>query len=577
MPRPSLKVFKKRKNIGKPKCVSVRPTNITPQPLPTNSKTISSSKKKIAKQEEQYSIFSNNGNEKDTYDLVNLDKIEVMLSNIAVCKDCSGKLSVSTNRRLGLSVEISFKCNNCLLNISKRNDNELINNSKSELNTRLVYGMRSIGKGESAAMTLCGIMNLPKPPLFRYYNKCLRDATEDVCKASMKEAAIEAVEENEGNRDIAAAFDGTWQKRGFSSQNGVVTVTSVSTGKVLDVKVLSKYCKCKERFKNIHSEDCTANYQGTSGAMEVSGIVDFFQRSQELHNIRYEYYLGDGDSSAFPTVSQLKPYGPDFKIKKLECVGHVQKRMGSRLRKLKSKMSKIKLADDKTIGGKGRLTEANINTIQLYYGLAIRRNTASLEAMRQAVWAEYFHLISSNDEPAHALCPKGDETWCKYQKSIANKETYDHNEHCHLPVTVMETIKPIFKSLSSPELLEKCLHGGTQNPNESVNNVIWSRIPKRTFVQLASLEFGVYDAVTTFNKGHITKCLVLSKLGINPGVNCVRSMKKFDESRVYKAERSLEDIQKKCRQKSSLAKRHLEDLYQQAEDPDNPAYGPGLH
>ncbi|GFU73539.1 hypothetical protein TNCV_989751 [Trichonephila clavipes] len=36
---------------------------------------------------------------------------------------------------------------------------------------------------------------------------------------------------------FAVAVDGSWQKRGFSSKNGLVTVTSVDTGKVIDVEV----------------------------------------------------------------------------------------------------------------------------------------------------------------------------------------------------------------------------------------------------------------------------------------------------------------------------------------------------
>ncbi|GFW32446.1 uncharacterized protein TNCV_676051 [Trichonephila clavipes] len=61
-------------------------------------------------------------------------------------------------------------------------------------------------------------------------------------------------------------------------------------------------------------------------------------------------------------------------------------------------------------------------------------------------------------------------------------ETYHHKNS--LPVDVVEAMRPVFRDLANPELLKKCLHGGTQNPNESVNNVIWSRVPKKTFVQL---------------------------------------------------------------------------------------------
>lgn len=46
----------------------------------------------------------------------------------------------------------------------------------------------------------------------------------------------------------------------------------------------------------------------------------------------------------------------------------------------------------------------------------------------------------------------------------------------------------------------------TQNPDESVNNVIWSLISKTTFVQIETLSFGTYDAVASFKKGCVRKC-----------------------------------------------------------------------
>ena len=50
---------------------------------------------------------------------------------------------------------------------------------------------------------------------------------------------------------------------------------------------------------------------------------------------------------------------------------HVQKRMGTALRKLKPQEGKQKLKDGKTIGGIGRLTHARIDRLQVYYRLAI--------------------------------------------------------------------------------------------------------------------------------------------------------------------------------------------------------------
>ncbi|KAG8309363.1 hypothetical protein J6590_087860 [Homalodisca vitripennis] len=51
----------------------------------------------------------------------------------------------------------------------------------------------------------------------------------DVAETSMKEAAVEAIRENSNDKNIAADFDGTWQKRGHVSINGVVTATSFDT------------------------------------------------------------------------------------------------------------------------------------------------------------------------------------------------------------------------------------------------------------------------------------------------------------------------------------------------------------
>jgi hypothetical protein len=48
-----------------------------------------------------------------------------------------------------------------------------------------------------------------------------------------------------------------------------------------------------------------------------------------------------------------------------------------------------KLLDSKPLGGKGHLTQSEINKLQSYYGLVIRRNVSSLEAMKRGVWAVF--------------------------------------------------------------------------------------------------------------------------------------------------------------------------------------------
>lgn len=122
-------------------------------------------------------------------------------------------------------------------------------------------------------------------------------------------------------------------------------------------------------------------------AWRPAGALSIFQRSEELHGVRYIKYLGDGNSKGFLAVRAAKPYGNVAKICKLECIGHVQKRMDTHLQRLKKENEGNKLSEGKVISRQGRLTDAMINKIQMYYGLAIRRHIGSLDDMRRAVWA----------------------------------------------------------------------------------------------------------------------------------------------------------------------------------------------
>ena len=74
----------------------------------------------------------------------------------------------------------------------------------------------------------------------------------------------------------------------------------------------------------------------------------------------------------------------------IECTGHVQKRMGTRLRKLKKERGKKLLKDGKTMGGRGRLTDKKIDMLASYYGNAIRGST-TVPDMKNAIWAIFYH------------------------------------------------------------------------------------------------------------------------------------------------------------------------------------------
>ena len=187
--------------------------------------------------------------------------------------------------------------------------------------------------------------------------------------------------------------------------------------------------------------------------------------------MRYMNFYGDGDTKSFYAIENIYP---ERTVRKYGCVGHVQKRMGKRLRQLRKTV--------KGLGGSKRLTDAMIDKIQNYYGIAIRHNSGKdVKTMKEAIWGAFFHVASSKENEWHDHCETGAGSWCKYQVDLVNK-TSSYKPGPGLPGDVIKHIKPILTDLTKDELLEKCLHGKTQNQNESFNGTIWNRLPKSTYV-----------------------------------------------------------------------------------------------
>ena len=53
---------------------------------------------------------------------------------------------------------------------------------------------------------------------------------------------------NQKDTDVGVFVDSTWQRKGFLSAFGVVTATSIDSGKVLDVAILEMYCNNGEKL-----------------------------------------------------------------------------------------------------------------------------------------------------------------------------------------------------------------------------------------------------------------------------------------------------------------------------------------
>ena len=89
--------------------------------------------------------------------------------------------------------------------------------------------------------------------------KRLKEGARFIAEGSMSAAVMEIKEK------YGISVDGTWQKRGFASLNGVVVAISTSNFKVVDVETMpwndkaciSKENLCKENVRRIEREPWT--------------------------------------------------------------------------------------------------------------------------------------------------------------------------------------------------------------------------------------------------------------------------------------------------------------------------------
>ena len=298
-----------------------------------------------------------------------------------------------------------------------------------------------------------------------------------------------------------------------------------------------------------HHLNCNLNYVGSAPNMECTGAVKMFERSLQNYGLRYLKFYGDGDSKGFNTVESIYE---GVKIAKLECIEHYQKRVGDRLRKLKKRVKGLGGQAKQKEGGKvtktkvkarSRLTDALIDKLQNYFGIALRSSAKTVPELKKALLASLFHVMSSEGNDFHSYCPVGADSWCQHQRDIVNK-TNLYKPGAGITPDVIKEIKPIYAGLTKDDDLAKCLHGITQNANESLNALFWQRVPKNIYCGIDKLQLAVYDPVAVFNYGRQASFYIYKLLNITPGTFCTNSCRTINKQRkksaLYKCRESTE-------------------------------------
>ena len=69
----------------------------------------------------------------------------------------------------------------------------------------------------------------------------------------------------------------------------------------------------------------------------------------------------------------------------------------------------------------------------------------------------------------HENCPKNQNLWYQYQQDRLNR-IKSYKDKSGLPLDICATVYPVYNDLWKRENLSKCLHGRTQNTNESMES-----------------------------------------------------------------------------------------------------------
>ena len=93
---------------------------------------------------------------------------------------------------------------------------------------------------------------------------------------------------------------------------------------------------------------CFKNWKGASSSMESDIILESFLAAEKQHGVRYINFIGDGDSSVYPTLVSNVP-GWGYSIKRQECANHALKCYQASLEQL--------IKEKPSYKGKHKLTE----------------------------------------------------------------------------------------------------------------------------------------------------------------------------------------------------------------------------
>ena len=244
--------------------------------------------------------------------IVSGDMLQENLVKSVSCRFCHNNFELLENRtgRRGLGATWKVRCenHNCPSHSLTSSFPTTERGLCFDVNRALVLGMRTIGRGQSAAVRALSFLGLR--PINKAYwtenTKRIEKEAKLILEEELNVAAFEVKEKkfalgevesspeelHEKVIDAGITIDASWSTRGWSASDGVVAAISVDTGKVLDVVHLSSTCaectKMEEKKKGgsmsrldwhrwfeKHEPNCFLNHDGSAAVSRLEMILCF--------------------------------------------------------------------------------------------------------------------------------------------------------------------------------------------------------------------------------------------------------------------------------------------------------------
>lgn len=297
--------------------------------------------------------------------IINMDKLQQYIDTLSQhSAKCGGSITLVGEKKDGLASILSSSCIKCGYIIQLETSKKVKGPRgclRWECNLAAVWGNMASGSGHTHLRDTMSVLGVPvmSKQSFTKTERSIGEWWQQHLEESMLEAGKEEKQRaevrgdyDEGVPAITVIVDGGWSKRShrhsYNAKSGVAIIIGMETGKILHIGVRNKYCTACSQGIPEDKHTCYRNWEESSSQMETDIILEGFLKAEQTHGVRYTRFVGDGDSSVFPTLHRAVP-GWGTRIKKLECANHACKCYRSSLEKL--------VTENPAYKGKGGLTE----------------------------------------------------------------------------------------------------------------------------------------------------------------------------------------------------------------------------